>query len=125
MVFEVQLLEVQLSDLTTFRQDIRKYTMNAVDSSFGDCLRPEEAAEEGKQGKPGTTQEMGTQTETGEEDGGDSEVVEEMDELLGCDEDIGRKLSANSRRRMKYAVGRRDVIKEEDESSESSILSES
>lgn len=125
MVFEVLLLEVQLSDLTTFRQDIRKYTMNAVDSSFGDCLRPEEAAEEGKQGKPGTTQEMGTQTEIGEEDWGDSEVVEEMDELLGCDEDIGQKLSANSRRRMKYAVGRRDVIKEEDESSESSILSES
>lgn len=48
-----------------------------------------------------------------------------MDELLGCDEDLGQKLSASSRRRRKYAVGRRDVIKEEDESSDNSILSES
>lgn len=37
---------------------------------------------------------------------------EEMDDLLGCDEDMGVKLSASSRRRRKYEVGRRDVIKE-------------
>lgn len=30
MTFEVQLFEVQLSDLTNFVQDIRKYTMTAV-----------------------------------------------------------------------------------------------
>ena len=48
----------------------------------------------------------------------------EVDDFLSCDEDLSKKMSPSSVRRRKYAVVQRDVIREEEEYSDSSMISE-
>lgn len=40
MNFEIVLLDVQLSDLTNFRTDVKKYLMGPVENVFIGCLEP-------------------------------------------------------------------------------------
>lgn len=41
MTFEIVLLDVQLSDLTNFRADVRKYLVGPVEKIFAGCHQPE------------------------------------------------------------------------------------
>ena len=119
MNFEVQMIEVQLTDLSCFRQDISKYIIKPA----GNLPPPDDYQLQPASPNPRTNSQA-TQTDP---DLDTQPITDDSDveDLLCCEEDLGRRVSASSRRRRKYAVGRRDVIREEDEWEEnSSVLSE-
>jgi hypothetical protein len=129
-VFDVELIEVNLIDLGNFKHDIRKYLMKQFDMScsqhsshkqHSDLINQEYDMPVYpsfiKQQAAVQQKSVETQTDPPFSPPKDEDYEEEVsNDFLSCDEDIDRKLSASTRRRRKYEVGRQNIIKEEDES---------